>query len=329
VSEAPKIIGRSACLRETLRSAGRVARTALPVLVLGESGTGKELFARHLHEQSGRAAGPFVAVNCAAIPRDLLESELFGHERGAFTGALAAQAGAFERARGGTLFLDEVGELALEHQAKLLRALQEGEIQRVGGSAPRPVDVRVVAATNRGLRERAGAGLFREDLYYRLAGYELRLPPLRERGGDVALLAKALLRREFPAKVLTRAAEQVLQAHAWPGNVRELQNVVRTLAVDARGRRITEEAVRRLPTFAGAKAAEGARTTESELATLEAALAARGRISAAEVRELLGVGKTRAFQLLAAWKRKGGIVRRGCGRGIYYVARVDGGEGDT
>jgi len=203
--ESRSIVGTSKSLLAVLAQTDRVARTNVAVLIEGETGTGKELLARRVHNTSARAGGPFVALNCAAIPRDLLEAELFGHERGAFSGAHALKLGAFERAHGGTLFLDEVGDMAPEHQGRVLRAIQEGEIQRLGcASAPRKVDVRIVAATHRELRTQIEARAFRDDLYYRLAGYTLRLPPLRERGWDVVAIANALLKREFPTKCFTR-----------------------------------------------------------------------------------------------------------------------------
>ncbi|MBN1773587.1 MAG: sigma-54-dependent Fis family transcriptional regulator [Deltaproteobacteria bacterium] len=316
----PKIIGSSKGLREVLARAARVARTAVAVLIEGESGTGKELLAQHIHDLSPRAAGPLVTVNCAAIPKDLLESELFGHERGAFTGALAMKIGAFDRAHGGTLFLDEIGDMALDHQAKVLRAIQEGEIQRVGGNAPRKVDVRIVAATHRDLPARTAEGSFREDLYYRLAGYTLRLPPLRERGRDIVAIAKALLAREFPAKFLSRAAQALLLGYAWPGNVRELENVVRAAAIDARGRRISEKVVLAQPAFAGVAKPVTGPSAAARLTAVRAFLEQRGRIAAADVRATVHLQKAQAHRLLAAWERRGEIERRGAGRSTYYVA---------
>ncbi len=215
------------------RDTERLAPSDATVLLLGESGTGKELFARALHELSrGRARGPLVAINCAAIPPELLESELFGFERGAFTGAYRAQAGRIEHADRGTLFLDEIGELPLEVQAKLLRFVQHRTLQRLGGRREIPVDVRIVCATNRDLMARIGEGTFRSDLYYRIAEVQLRLPPLRERSGDPALIAHALLkgmarRRRDRARKLGRDALAAIAAYAWPGNVRELENAIR------------------------------------------------------------------------------------------------------
>src|SRR5213594_4023957 len=220
--------------RQILREAARVDVT---VLVTGETGTGKELIARAVHHFSSRRAGPFVAVNCAALPRELLESELFGHERGAFTGALVRKVGKFELANGGTILLDEIGDMELGLQAKLLRVLQEYEVDRVGGSAPVPVDVRVVATTNRRLRELVDRGRFREDLYYRLTVIPLVLPPLRERPGDIDLLADHFLERFSGGRALrlARAARETLKARPWPGNVRELENTLERAALLAGG----------------------------------------------------------------------------------------------
>jgi transcriptional regulator with PAS, ATPase and Fis domain len=223
------VIGGSAGVLAALRMARRVAKSTATILVQGESGTGKELLARVVHDESGRA--PFVAVNCAAIPENLLESELFGHEKGAFTGALGRRVGRFERAHGGTLFLDEVGDMSPSMQAKILRALQEHEVERVGGDRAVPVDVRVLAATNRDLAAEVAAGRFREDLFYRLAVVVVRLPPLRERGGDVELLARhfvAHFARSHNREVEDVAPEAMalLRAYRWPGNVRQLGNVI-------------------------------------------------------------------------------------------------------
>jgi two-component system nitrogen regulation response regulator GlnG len=209
----------------------RVAPTTATVLIHGESGTGKELLARLLHQRSRRAAGPFVAVNCAAVPENLLESEFFGHEAGAFTGAVARRVGRFERASGGTLFLDEIGDMSMALQAKLLRAIQEHEVERVGGTQPVAVDVRVVAATNRDLERDITDGRFREDLYYRLAVVVVTLPPLRERGEDIQLLAEHCVRRaaddhHLPVPVIAPETMSLLRAHPWPGNVRQLKNTL-------------------------------------------------------------------------------------------------------
>jgi PAS domain S-box-containing protein len=234
-----EIIGNSAPVLHALAEVRQVAPADTTVLILGETGTGKELFARALHEGSRRRSKPLVKVNCAAIPATLIESEFFGHERGAFTGATARRDGRFALADGGTIFLDEVGELPLELQGKLLRVLQEGEFEPVGSSRTRKVDVRVVAATNRDLRRAVSEGKFREDLFYRLSVFPLSVPPLRERGNDVLLLAESFA-RQFAARAgqrlapISGEAAASLREYAWPGNVRELQNVIERAVITAR-----------------------------------------------------------------------------------------------
>jgi DNA-binding NtrC family response regulator len=228
------VVGADPRLRAVLDRARLVAPTRTPVLVTGESGTGKELLARALHELGPAPSGPFVTVNCGALPRELAESELFGHERGAFTGAGARRAGWFEEASGGTLVLDEIGELPPELQPKLLRVLETGRIRRVGGTGEANVRVRVLAMTLRNLEELAGCGGFRLDLYHRLAGFQLALPPLRRRTRDIPLLVEHFLRELAPElghRTIEPAALARLQAHHWPGNVRELRNVVRRAAI--------------------------------------------------------------------------------------------------
>jgi Nif-specific regulatory protein len=233
----PLIIGESAPMLAVMKSATRIADSTITVLVQGEGGTGKELLARFLHDHSRRREGPFVAVNCAAIPEHLLESELFGHEKGAFTGAVAPHIGRFERATGGTLFIDEVGDMSLPLQAKVLRVIQDREVERVGGEKPVPVDLRLVAATHRNLEDEVAAGRFREDLYYRLAVVVLTLPPLRDRGDDVRMLAehcmtKAVREHRRPVFAISQETLTLLRAHPWPGNVRQLCNVLdRALAL--------------------------------------------------------------------------------------------------
>ncbi|WP_431285409.1 nitrogen regulation protein NR(I) [Humitalea sp. 24SJ18S-53] len=228
------LVGRSPAMQEIYRTVARLTTTDLTVMITGESGTGKELVARALHDYGRRRTGPFVAINMAAIPRELIESELFGHERGAFTGALARGVGRFEQAAGGTLFLDEIGDMPPEAQTRLLRVLQEGEFTTVGGRAPIKANVRIVAATHRDLRQSIRNGQFREDLFYRLNVVPLRLPPLRERAEDVALLARHFLDRAkaagLPFKQLDQGAIDRLRAHSWPGNARELENLMRRLA---------------------------------------------------------------------------------------------------
>ena len=230
------IIGASPSMQTLFKRIRKVAPTMSTVLIQGESGTGKELVARALHENSPRAQAPMISVNCAAIPETLIESELFGHEKGAFTGAVAGRTGLVEAANGGTLFLDEIGELPLEAQARLLRVLQESEIRRVGSVQSQKVDVRLVAATHRDLKALAHQGLFREDLYYRLNVIELRLPPLRERGEDVMLIAKALLARigtgmNTPNLHFSQEAAEAIRRYRWPGNVRELENAIERAAI--------------------------------------------------------------------------------------------------
>ncbi len=226
------IVGASAAIKAVLERAARLQRHAHgTALIVGETGTGKELLARAIHEGGPRRAAPFVPVNCSALPRTLIESELFGHEKGAFTDAHATKPGLFEVADGGTLFLDEIGSLPVDLQAKLLRVLEDREIRRVGATKSRRVDVRVMAASNEDLQEGVRRGSFRQDLYFRLGVVTLQLPPLRERGGDVVLIARELLvalarQHDLPVPVLTGEAEQALQGHPWPGNVRELKNCV-------------------------------------------------------------------------------------------------------
>ena len=237
---AGELVGSSPELMEVFKTVGRVAPSAATVLITGESGTGKEVVAREIHAASGRARGPFVAVNCAAIPEDLLESELFGHERGAFTGAVARKVGRFERASAGTLFLDEIGDMSLVLQAKILRVLQEREIERLGGEERIRVDVRVVAATHRDLGALIESGDFREDLFYRLAVVRVHLSPLRERGADVRELAlhyAATFAASYgrPVRYLGTDALARLEAHDWPGNVRELKNVLERAVLVAGG----------------------------------------------------------------------------------------------
>jgi len=228
------LIGRSMAMQDIYRIIARLTTADLTVMVNGESGTGKELVARALHDYGRRRAGPFVAINMAAIPRELIESELFGHERGAFTGATNRNQGRFEQASGGTLFLDEIGDMPPEAQTRLLRVLQEGEFTTVGGRQPVKANVRIIAATHRDLRQSIRAGTFREDLFYRLNVVPIRLPPLRERAEDIPILARhfldKVLQSGLPAKTLSDEAMERLQAHRWPGNVRELENLMRRLA---------------------------------------------------------------------------------------------------
>ncbi len=241
------LIGRSAAMQEIYRIIARLTQTDLTVMVMGESGTGKELVARALHDYGKRRNGPFVAVNMAAIPKELVESELFGHERGAFTGATNRGVGRFEQAEGGTLFLDEIGDMPLEAQTRLLRVLQQGEYTTVGGRTPIKTDVRIIAATNRDLRQLIQQGLFREDLYYRLNVVPMRLPPLRERSEDIPDLVRHFLRKGaeagLPVKSLDTEALDMLRRYRWPGNVRELENLTRRMAVLHPGEDISASAI--------------------------------------------------------------------------------------
>lgn len=234
--------------RNLLALAAKVAETDATVLLTGESGTGKEVFARFIHEHSQRRAGPFVAINCAAIPENLLEATLFGYERGAFTGAQAAQPGKFEQAQGGTILLDEISEMPLGLQVKLLRVLQEREVERVGGKKPVPLDIRVLATSNRDMPGEVAAGRFREDLYYRLNVFPLAIPGLRARAGDILPLARYFLSRHGDrlkrVAHLSADAERLLVSHTWPGNVRELENATQRALILASGETITEDTIR-------------------------------------------------------------------------------------
>jgi two-component system nitrogen regulation response regulator GlnG len=269
--EPMPLIGRSPAMQDVYRVIARLTGTDLSVLITGESGTGKELVAKALHDFSRRKAGPFTPINMAAIPKELIESELFGHEKGAFTGATQRKSGRFELAEGGTLFLDEIGDMPLEAQTRLLRVLQEGEYTMVGGRNPIKSDVRIVAATHRDLRQLVSKGLFREDLYYRLNVVPIRLPPLRERREDVPDLTRHFLATAvesgLPPKSLTEAAMERLGQHRWPGNVRELENLVRRLAAlyaqDRIDRDIIEAELGEPPSFAEGRDGDGPSGDES------------------------------------------------------------------
>jgi DNA-binding NtrC family response regulator len=304
------VVAASAAMRAVVALVDRAAGSKATILIQGESGTGKELLARRVHVSGDRVAGPFVAVNCSALAESLLESELFGHEKGAFTGAAASHAGCFERADGGTLFLDEIGDVGPAFQVKLLRVLQEGEVLRVGGSRPRRVDVRIVAATNRDLGADVQAGRFREDLYFRLNVIPVTAPPLRQRPEDILPLAEHFLRADGRdgGRRLTLATDAAarLVAHAWPGNVRELHNVLQRAFVLARGAQIAPEDLL-FDVF------EPASEHSIEL-TLQAALdrAAAERIRAAlaasdgrrsEAAAALGIDRTTLFR----WMRRLGL----------------------
>ena len=242
-AESPEMLGQAPAMQEVFRAIGRLSQSNATVLITGESGTGKELVARALHRHSPRAAGPFVAINTAAIPKDLLESELFGHERGAFTGAQALRRGRFEQAEGGTLFLDEIGDMPADLQVRLLRVLSDGEYYRVGGHAPQKANVRIIAATHQNLDERVRQSLFREDLLHRLNVVRLRLPPLRERSEDIVPLARHFLQKSardlaVETKTLSDDAQKMLASFSFPGNVRQLENVCHWVTVMGPGQRI-------------------------------------------------------------------------------------------
>jgi transcriptional regulator with GAF, ATPase, and Fis domain len=306
--------GRSAVWKALLAQATEVAATDTTVLVTGESGTGKEVVARFIHRGSPRAKGPFVALNCAALPENLLESELFGHERGAFTGAIEARAGKIEQAAGGVLFLDEVGEMSPSVQAKFLRVLQEREFQRIGGQKTLKANVRVVAATNRDPRQAIERGEFREDLYYRLAVFELELPPLRERPEDILVLSEAFLDEigrsiGRPSAGLSEDAREQLVAHSWPGNVRELRNALERAVILCRGGLVTREhlpiTVSRPPEERVAVAVskseafpvEGVALETVERDLLEKALA-RAKQNKSEAAKLLGISRGQIYSLM-------------------------------
>ena len=248
VGGGPQMIGETPAWRRAVEQASLAARSDARVLLIGESGTGKELLAAHIHQNSPFASGPFVKVNCAAIPTELLESELFGHEKGAFTGAHSARRGKFELADGGTIFLDEVGDLHAASQAKLLRVLQEGEFHRVGGEQTIKVAVRVISATNRDLAALVAQEKFREDLYYRLSVVPIRVPALRERPQDIRLMAEYFLqdfceRNNFKARVLDESVYPALEAYHWPGNARELRNVIERMAILSPGERLGRDSI--------------------------------------------------------------------------------------
>jgi DNA-binding NtrC family response regulator len=288
-------VGRSESMLQVFKTAARVAATDATVLIEGESGTGKELVARAIHAASPRAAGPFVPVDCGAIAEGVLESELFGHARGAFTGASASRRGLFEEASGGTIFLDEIGDVGPNVQARLLRVLQEGTVRPVGTNEARAVDARVVAATHRDVEALVRAGRFREDLFYRLTVVSLRIPPLRERREDIPLLAEHFVAKHGGGgATLSPAARELLVAHDWPGNVRELENVVaRALALNQNGAILPQDLPERLrsmraPAPLGAAVAAGERPTLAELE----------RRYAAQVLAEVGGNKTRAAEVL-------------------------------
>jgi DNA-binding NtrC family response regulator len=312
--ERSGLVARSEAMRRVLDLSRRVAKVDSTVLVTGESGTGKERIAELIHRDSARASGPFVAVNCGAVTETLLESELFGHARGAFTGATQDRVGLFEAASGGTLFLDEVGETSLAMQAKLLRALQELEVRRVGESQSRKVDVRVICATNRELAREVEAGRFRKDLYYRLAVVEIRIPPLRERPDDVLPLARALLARTArrmgkAVHGLSPRAAEALQRHAWPGNVRELENALEQAAALCEGGRIEQEDLPEVLRRGGAPApaTPAGRTRKLEEIERDAILAALEAHGGNQLKTAaaLGIGSATLYRKLKRWRAQG------------------------
>ncbi len=305
VGDAPRMIGASAAFERVIMQANQVARSDARVLLSGESGTGKELLAAHMHRQSPFASGPFIKVNCAAIPVELLESELFGHEKGSFTGATSTRRGKFELADGGTIFLDEVGDLHEASQAKLLRVLQEGEFQRVGGEETLRVTVRVISATNHDLPALVEAKKFREDLYYRLSVVPIRVPPLRERPDDIPALARYFLdefcrRNNFKPKRIADDVVAGLTAYRWPGNIRELRNVVERMAILAQDP-ITRDALPleiRLPEAAEVTSLEEARA-QAERDLIRGALD-RAAWNVAAAARALGIERTHLHKRMRA-----------------------------
>jgi two-component system, NtrC family, nitrogen regulation response regulator GlnG len=284
------LVGRAPSMQAVYRTIARLASNDLAVLILGESGTGKDLVARAIHATGLRQSGPFVAINMAAIPRELIEAELFGHEKGAFTGAVARKTGRFEQASGGTLFLDEIGDMPIEAQTRLLRVLQSGEYNRVGGHAVLQADVRIVAATHRDMPQMVRDGQFREDLYYRLNVIPVVMPPLRERRSDIAALVDHFVAdgraTGLPTRSYSAAAIARLEAHDWPGNVRELANMVQRLAVLARDAEVTADDLDPILGHAGAADVVG----DDSSAALAAAVAswARGELASAQASQLHG-----------------------------------------
>lgn len=316
--DASGLVQRSEAMQRVVAQAKRVASVDSTLLLLGESGSGKERISRLIHESSGRQAGPFVAINCAAVPEALLESELFGHARGAFTGAVTERAGLFESAKGGTLLLDEVGELPSAMQAKLLRVLQEREVRRVGENRTRAIDVRVIAATHRDLAAEVKANRFREDLYFRLRVIELKVPPLRERADDVVPLARGALadacaRMKMPVKELASSTVRQLLAYRWPGNVRELLNAMERAAVLSDGRRVEIEDLppeiqnpEPAPEIAGGTS--GLRTlAEIERQAILTTLAAEGG-NRAKTADRLGIGQATLFRKLKQYASDGHAI---------------------
>ena len=307
------IVGKSVAMQQVFKMVGRVAHSDAPVMITGESGTGKELVARAIHHYSGRSTKSFVAINCAAIPEQLLESELFGHEKGAFTGAVGVRVGRFEQSNGGTLFLDEIGDMPLALQGKILRVLQGGEFSRVGGNDTLKTNVRIVAATNKNLEQEVSQKTFREDLFYRLNVVRVQLPPLRQRIEDVRLLAEYFLQKVAAQKLLPRLqlseeAMRVLEAHAWPGNVRELENTIQRACVLATSDLLTP---RDIPFGPGEPAEPGAPAAAGEAAaqTTQAAIEVLLKAAQANPDVQLLPWLEREFTLYAMTATKGNQVR--------------------
>jgi two-component system nitrogen regulation response regulator NtrX len=306
VGDGPRMIGRSAAFQHAVNQATQVARSDAGVLLMGESGTGKELLAEHIHRESPFASRPFVKVNCAAIPTELIESELFGHEKGAFTGAAALRRGRFEVADGGSIFLDEVGDLHEASQAKLLRVLQDGEVQRLGSEQSIRVTVRVISATNRRLEELIADGTFRQDLFYRLSVVPIRVPALRERREDVRELAGYFLgefcaRNNFKPKSIDDAVLPVLERYEWPGNVRELRNAVERMAILTPGPRITLDSIPleiRLPASAPAAGLHGVRDAAERERIVQALEQTNWNVAGAA--RVLGIERTNLHKRIRA-----------------------------
>jgi two-component system nitrogen regulation response regulator NtrX len=306
VGDGPRMIGKSLAFQQAVMQATQVARSDAGVLLSGESGTGKELLAEHIHRESPFASRPFVKVNCAAIPTELIESELFGHEKGAFTGAAALRRGKFELADGGSIFLDEVGDLHEASQAKLLRVLQDGEFQRLGGEQSIRVAVRVIAATNRRLDELVADGKFRQDLFYRLSVVPIRVPPLRERRDDVRDLAAYFLaefcaRNNFRSKAMDEDVVPMLERYDWPGNVRELRNTIERMAILTPGSHITSDSIPmeiRLPPSSPAASLHGVRDAAERARIVQALEQTNWNVSGAA--RILGVERTNLHKRIRA-----------------------------
>jgi len=293
------IVGDSGVIKETIKMAKKVAPSEMSVLLIGKTGTGKELFAQAIHQASPRKSGPFVALNCSAFPGNMLESELFGYKKGAFTGATESKKGLIEEADGGTLFLDEIGEMDIELQAKLLRFLENKKFTKLGETKERTVDLRIIAATNRRLKQEADQGTFRDDLYYRLAGFKIDIPPLRERDGDISLLANFFL-KQFHERVqqIDLEAMELLTAYTWPGNIRELKNIIERAVILAEGDTITPDLLP--PEFHKQPSPLGNLSAESPLKEVERAhikkVLQRVDGNKTKAAEILGIGTSTLYR---------------------------------